>query len=469
VDEAVGAVYDWAANGDLGTPTCVVATGGGIHPYWLFREPWIFEDDAEHQEAATLLCRFQDGARAWWRERGWHLDSTHDLARVLRIPGTQNWKYRPQRPVSLCWEAWGTKYNQGDLEGVLGEVRSERSTGRLAVSLDLGPDMRAPERLFKAMEFGLVPKLEATWKREREDLAGADGQPDQNRYDLSLASMLAGMGFTDEEIVGAIAQHRREGGAKPEKALRQDYMAWTLAKAREGQEEDITRAQQRQEAASEEIKDKSVDWVDSRAEALQIISDQLGAPVREIRKVKGHPPSYVATIGDEDVDLGDSSGLITSRAFQRAVANGCGARITPLKEERWAPISAALLRLAEESPVDLGDESHPVDKVLGVLDDWIAKAAHVPEQDEEGWDGIVLDGLPARKGKRNIIFGLRPFYVHIRRGWRELTSAKLAQHLRAGGCEPKIVAVRRDGGRTTAKRWSYEQALPIGEKSEVKK
>src|SRR5262249_25255788 len=40
-------------------PTLVVHTGGGVHVWWLFHEPWIFENDADRDKAADLAERFQ--------------------------------------------------------------------------------------------------------------------------------------------------------------------------------------------------------------------------------------------------------------------------------------------------------------------------------------------------------------------------------------------------------------------------
>lgn len=76
-------------------PTIMVASGGGLHVYWLFRELWTLESPAERQDAQRLARRFQATLIAAARERGWKLDNTSDLARVLRVPGTMNRKSEP--------------------------------------------------------------------------------------------------------------------------------------------------------------------------------------------------------------------------------------------------------------------------------------------------------------------------------------------------------------------------------------
>jgi hypothetical protein len=81
-------------------PTLIVNSGHGLHVYWLFKEFWVFETPSERQKAADLSARWS----ASWRERarydGWDLDSVHDLSRVLRVPGTINYKDDPV-PVEI--------------------------------------------------------------------------------------------------------------------------------------------------------------------------------------------------------------------------------------------------------------------------------------------------------------------------------------------------------------------------------
>jgi hypothetical protein len=82
-------------------PTLIVFSGGGLYPHWLFKEPWNFESPAERAECGQLLKRWQTTINAKGREQGWTLDSTSDLARVLRFPGTLNHKYNPPGQVAI--------------------------------------------------------------------------------------------------------------------------------------------------------------------------------------------------------------------------------------------------------------------------------------------------------------------------------------------------------------------------------
>ena len=73
-------------------PSIFVRSGFGLQVYWLFREPFVIESDAERQRLKSLSRRFQHSLRLQAKARGWALDPTADLCRVLRIPGTFNRK-----------------------------------------------------------------------------------------------------------------------------------------------------------------------------------------------------------------------------------------------------------------------------------------------------------------------------------------------------------------------------------------
>jgi hypothetical protein len=74
-------------------PTIVVESGGGLHIYWLFARPLIVAGDADRDRAGAACKALQSRLRAMLlKAGGYALDSTHDLARVLRLPGTPHSK-----------------------------------------------------------------------------------------------------------------------------------------------------------------------------------------------------------------------------------------------------------------------------------------------------------------------------------------------------------------------------------------
>lgn len=91
-----------------------INSGGGIHGYLLFKELWILDTSEERERAVSLLRRFQRTIQLRAAEQGWHVDSTADLARVLRPLGTWNYKSDTPRPVELLDER-PIRYNPTDI------------------------------------------------------------------------------------------------------------------------------------------------------------------------------------------------------------------------------------------------------------------------------------------------------------------------------------------------------------------
>lgn len=102
-------------------PTLLVHSGHGLYAWWLFKEPLLLATPAARKAAATLALRLQHTIRRHWQAdgRGWHLDSTADLARCLRFPGAINRKPGlPPVGVRLL-DGDGPHYDSDDFDPVL--------------------------------------------------------------------------------------------------------------------------------------------------------------------------------------------------------------------------------------------------------------------------------------------------------------------------------------------------------------
>ena len=94
-------------------PSLIVHSGHGLQVYWLFKELTCFDSKGD-REAFSRLCRgWQQFFQQAGRDRGWHVDSTADLARVLRIPGTYNLKTDQAREVTVR-QADAFRYDPSD-------------------------------------------------------------------------------------------------------------------------------------------------------------------------------------------------------------------------------------------------------------------------------------------------------------------------------------------------------------------
>lgn len=88
------AIHQHIAAATWPAPSVIVDSGGGIHAYWLLREPWLLDSD-EARQAAEIVQRV-------WVQQVIGADKTvHDLVRILRVPGTRNFKYDPAPNVEF--------------------------------------------------------------------------------------------------------------------------------------------------------------------------------------------------------------------------------------------------------------------------------------------------------------------------------------------------------------------------------
>lgn len=93
----------------------LIDSTGGFHGHVLFKELWMLDTPEEHGAAALLLRRLQRTIQIAALARGWHVDTTADLARVLRVPGSYNHKSGTPQLVTIA-EQTTLRYNPTDLQ-----------------------------------------------------------------------------------------------------------------------------------------------------------------------------------------------------------------------------------------------------------------------------------------------------------------------------------------------------------------
>lgn len=76
-------------------PAAVVATGHGGHPYWVLDaadDAWVLDTEEKRSAAAALCRRFHRLCAAVAARHGGCVDNVGQLSRILRVPGTSNYK-----------------------------------------------------------------------------------------------------------------------------------------------------------------------------------------------------------------------------------------------------------------------------------------------------------------------------------------------------------------------------------------
>lgn len=209
-------------------PSITVHTGHGVHVYWLFDEPWLFDSMTERTKAAVLCREWAALIQRHADERGWAIDNTSDLTRLMRLPATLNHKDADLPiPVAVLEQHTERRYHRAEFAAHTTAV--SRTTGVAPVA-SVAPvsDAEPPaEKFAEAMTES--PLFRSTWNHERDDLADQS----QSSFDMSLATIAALREWSDAEIASLIAANRRKFGANPRKAMRADYVGRTISRGRD--------------------------------------------------------------------------------------------------------------------------------------------------------------------------------------------------------------------------------------------
>lgn len=117
LDAAVTIIDDLSAI--VGTkPAVMIWSGHGVQPLWLIEDDdAVFTGPEDRARAATLLKRWRRLVETVAGQRGAAVDAVFDLARILRIPGTTNYKSEPVAVVAT--HGYGAPLTLNEIDEVL--------------------------------------------------------------------------------------------------------------------------------------------------------------------------------------------------------------------------------------------------------------------------------------------------------------------------------------------------------------
>lgn len=453
-------------------PTLIVDSGYGIQAWWLFPEPWLFGEDDEQRDSARAL---EAGAVAAHRSRAaWKVDSVHDLARLMRLPGTANGKEKGHPvPVELLHE--GPRYEIAALLEAFGSVSSPTAhTNGDSVQLDFELGQAGVDMLKMTAMIAESPRFAAVF--EEHAIEQINHQWTASECDLSLASMAAAAGWTDFDIAALIHAHRL--ACHPDgigKATRRDYIESTIVRARSGADRDakrrtrvelVTRETEQREQALAELSEQASapepapEEADSeRRRRIELLNEVVfgNATGQRFTRLLQHGRDSDArytlmTQAGTEVDVGTAKILLNPDRFREALTPAINHVMPMVKRSDWLSALRALVQIAEV--VEHVDESP-----RGVLSR--ALAAYVQAHD---WRGMRTDENEAKLAGLPLLNG-EIFKVSITHflDWakkrdvvpRNVSTNAVSRDLQALGMIRRKQRAKRPGGGT-AQPWYYE-------------
>ena len=387
-------------------PTLAVHTGHGFHFYWLFKEPFVIETDQERVEIEDLSRRWQYTLKYYAACRGWELDSTFDLSRVFRLPGSLNRKGTPV-PVT-CEQVDGDRYNPEDFKQVLvdidpardGEIAGLLSEDKNPLKIVVSAEAEPPLSKFDALrKFSSL--FRKTFDGERADKTG---DTSLSSGDLSLANICVEYDWSPQEIANLLIYFRRKHAQterKFAKALRVDYLNRTILLAMK----DRDRVE-----ADEALDDASVQLARHRDDPGTVrppevhslkanLQKVLNVKIHRIWKFLGDDPKYEIELeSGQKIMLGSVTNLIQQGNLRNLLAAHCGVLLPRFKADVWDKYATLLLQSCDE--VRTGEETSVRDMLASYVRQYL-NASHFASD----WRVAVHDGAPYVKDGRTYVFG----------------------------------------------------------------
>lgn len=420
-------------------PSLTIDSGYGIQAYWLFKEIHRINTEDEREHTNHVLLRWHQTLLLDTKEKGWSLDSVHDLSRVMRIPGTWNRKGTVKPiPVKIISES-DFRCELEDLEGRSIEyaLPSKADDKFKAIDIALSQDANPPFEKFAVLSEN-EPKFNMSWNRKRKDLR--DNSP--SGYDMSLAAFACRAGWYDQEIVDLLIASRRKHGDDL-KFKNPDYYKRTVYWARENtpvifNESEIIKIYDNNKSEDKEKKEQ----------LLEYLSNVLTVKIKKIVKyrVAGFDPTFHLLTPTEDILVGDIKNLMSQALFRNKIAAVASRRIPDFKSQEWAKITQTLLSACEVE--DTGQEMTREGTAANWIESYLEDRPPLPDQEE-----AVKTRYPFLKDTDVFIFASDlQRWIAMTQSER-VTSKHLGVILRSYGCTPEMVTVKQDDRITTRSVW----------------
>lgn len=316
-------------------PSFIIDSGHGLQAYWLL-DQWHAITDENRAETKQLLIDLNAYWRAVSARAGYDADSVCDLARVMRLPGTNNCKVPDDiRPVVELKAEPDLHYSFARLRFVIpctpqpkGATQSKpRNTDKSFE--DTWEALKASDKRFMQ-----------TWNMNRPDLK--DQSP--SSYEMSLGRLAINAGCSDQFAAELMKEFRARHGLK---------------------NKDHARA-----GAIKKIHDTPSGWATAEDFAeTQII------------RYDSSPPSYRAAIEDSTLSFGPVDGITDQKKFRNTIAAAIGHLPPTQKGDIWDDIVNTMLSTVQQ------DTAGPESTEQGQCIQWIEgylQSATVHSNKEDG-------------------------------------------------------------------------------------
>lgn len=359
------------AEGQPAPPTFVVDSGNGIHAYWLAREPWTLENQAERIRAKLAVRGLEVRLRSVAITKGWTTDSVHDIARVMRIPGTINRKEGlPDQPCRIL-SASESVYNPSDFDGWVPEgvtARPELQQELVGGDFTIKCDANVPEAVHVLCRDTTDPRFDRSWKRTRTDITDTSA----SGWEASLCTLMVSAipGIDNQTLMDMCASMRRlnnDSKTPRQKGLHYYENLFRFARNHRGQRDTqaIRELAQEQAATDEE---ERIEEVRETGTQLDHLRRELPLPGLEriIKRGKEGARYFLVMRDGTEIAMGAVDEFRAWPKFQNKLADALKRMIGPSRRPAdrgpgaWHPLVSMMIEVSEEQDIGEEGDSHGV-------------------------------------------------------------------------------------------------------------
>ena len=440
-------------------PSVYVYSGGGTQVYYLFKEPWLFENDTDRQEAEMFIRRCHETMKQCAQKRGWTIDSVFDVTRVMRLPGTINTKYDPPREARAEYLN-GPRYNPEDLEEfIVQEIpEQEKALPIKEAAQQTGGTVYDPAAWAPAVKLDTLLDLDgdfkAVWQKKRDH-----DFPSASEYDWSIISRVAQYGFTVQECIDTVIEWRTRHNENPQKIARNDYRGRLAAKAYKIiKEEELKKAD---EALSEDAVTSGTPYAREPDARIETLVHRLGIPIENILRYLEEPKQYQLNTSKGVVFIGPVSNLTNQRDFRNKVADAINVMPKYVKGEKnnpgsgWDSVVQNIMDVAID--VEVSDESTELGEMIGFLRTMLENRRK--EEDETEVDIAFASNQPVWMDGGWWVSLERIMRHILSQGHRTETRKTVSRKLKWLGAFARQIEKNIEGGRIRRRLWAIPNII----------
>lgn len=412
-------------------PTFLINSGYGLHCWWLFKEPFEIETEKDFNFIKERTRAFNNFFVKRAREQEREVDHLFDLKRLLRIPGTYNWK-DPKNPKEVYFIKNNPelRYEVSDFEDIF-DFNFETVT-ETKIRKDFGSSVKEIQDIIDEIDFEkkelnqddmmnleLVfgPKFINLWEKKLDDNARFSSA---SEYDWNIASLCNRLGFSNQRIFQAMVSFRQKHNLDL-KLNNKQYYARTIKDLKKTYdpskdplnfnkqpEPSVVSSEPESELKPEDNaqpdkKDSSETNLLEKNKTLikKALSDKLNIKILKfIKYIEDPRPQYVLITDDnQKIFLGDVSQISSQNHFKKHILDAKNFCIPSYKKDAWDMIIQQLFDICEE--ISTGEENSSRAIILW-LDEYLSEQPNIdkdegcqtnsPFKDEGDWH-IFIDNF----------------------------------------------------------------------------